>query len=237
VTTSANDVLFIAGSGPGVGKTAVAVAMMRGLARIGRRVVGIKPIEVGVGHDANHDLIAPDGDRLGAASVIAVPPLVRAPYRFNARAVPTVAALRSGIELGLEELVSAVKTACEYGQLVVVDGIGGLLTPIATDGATIDLAGRLGATVVLVVPDAAGSESVLLCGLEACRRRALKIAGYVLTQTAGPVLGEDELALLRARAGARQLLTLDLNASEAATNARVDAEDAAAAVVQALAWP
>lgn len=227
-------VVFVTSSSPSAGKTVVAAALLRQLAALGARPVGVKIIELGAAYDAHHDLVGADGDRLGQATPVLVPPLVRSPYRFTARTTPAVAADRAGLTLALEDLVSAVTAAAEYGGPVVVEGAGAALSALAGDAVNLDLAEHVGATVVLVVPERAGEESAALGALEACRRRGLRIAGVCRTPGT-PGWSAEELRSFFHVAGVRDLGTTAGQVEDQAVDRAMGG--LGAAVAEALAWP
>lgn len=227
-------IVYVCSSTPAAGKTTVAAALIRQLTRLGARPVGIKPIELGVGYDEHQDLLGPDGDRLAAASTVQVPPLVRSPYRFTSRTTPLVAAERAGITLGLDDLVSAIETAKEYGGPVVVEGPGAAWSALADDTVGLDLAERLGATILLVVPERPGEEAAALGTLEGCRKRGLRIAGICRTQ-AGTPWTSAERSCFFSFAGARDLGATPLPVEDEAADQAL--AGLGTAVADALAWP
>jgi dethiobiotin synthetase len=149
------EVIWVASSRPGAGKTRVAVALIEALRRAGRQPVGVKPIELAAGYGEDHDLTSADAEALGVAAGVAVPPLVRAPYRFAAFTAPTAATERLGIELGLEDLIATIVAAAEYGAPVIVDSPSDAHAPLYPGGSGLDVARHLGAHVVIVAPDEA----------------------------------------------------------------------------------
>jgi dethiobiotin synthetase len=122
-----------------------------------------------------------------------------------------LAAEKAGIELRLDDLVHAVEAAFSFGDIVVVESAGGALSPIAQDGLGLDLAERLGASVLVVGADALGVQSHALLVIEALRRRALNIAGVILSrrtdQSAEAELQENA-RMIRERGGVRVYATI-----------------------------
>jgi dethiobiotin synthetase len=197
-------ILFVAGTDGGVGKTTIAAALVRRLRAIGKDAIGMKPIETGCPYGPDQDLVGPDGETLHVAAHRSAPPLVVSPYRLPSRADPAEALERAGIELELDDLVHAVEAAQRFSEVLVVESTGGALAPLVHDGLGLDLAERLGASVIVVAPDALGSASAVILILEALRRRALNIAGVLLTRLhdgAHPETGTERL--VRERGGAQ----------------------------------
>jgi dethiobiotin synthetase len=204
--TRASTVLFVAGTAPGVGKTTISAALVRRFRAIGLEAIGIKPIETGCAYGADHDLVGPDGAALHAAAHRSAPPLVVSPYRLASRADPAEALERAGLVLQLEDLVNAVEAAYAFGEIVVVDSAGGALAPLTSDALGLDLAEQVGAAVLIAAPEAPGVVSDVLLLLEALRRRALSIAGVMLSRIEAAASAPDEegpAKLIRERGGAR----------------------------------
>lgn len=196
-------VVFVAGTGAGIGQTTLSAALVRRLRAMGIRAIGVKPVETGCAHGEDQDLVGADGALLHRASQRAAPPLAVAPYRFVPRVAPALAAELAGLELGGEELAQAVEAVFDFGTLAVVDAPGGALAPLAKDTLGLDLAERLGAVLLIVAADDAEATGQVLLILEAARRRALRIAGVALTRPAAGI-GRDALQntrLIRERGG------------------------------------
>ncbi|MCK6546270.1 dethiobiotin synthase [Myxococcota bacterium] len=195
--------LFVTGPDAAVGKTLFAASLVRRLRALGRSAVGMKPIETGCVYGEDREILAPDGARLIEASDRCILPLVAVPYRFQPKVSPALAAERAGLELTLADLVEAVDQAFRFGDLVVVEGPGAALEPIAVDGLGLDLAERLGAVLLVVARDELGAPGAVLGVLEAARRRGLRVAGIVLTRTTpGAGEGLDNERIVRAWANA-----------------------------------
>lgn len=142
--------IFVIGTKPGVGKTLVAMTLLRLAGELGVRAAGMKPVQTGCPYTEDHDLWSRDGDVLRAASRHPLPPLVTSPYRFSAPGSPLEAARRAGMTLRLADLVKVVETARDATDLLIVEGTGDASTAIAEDGTTADLAIATGGRIVLV---------------------------------------------------------------------------------------
>jgi dethiobiotin synthetase len=187
--------LFVVGTDTGVGKTRVASAIARCLAREGRRVGVLKPVATGVpggaagGEDATA-LIAAAGGSIAPERVV--------PLAFEAPLAPVVAARLVGRRLEHAEVEDAVDTALAWwadrADVMVVEGIGGLLTPLAEGTTLADLAIRLDYPLVLVARRGLGTLNHTLLTSEAALRRGLRMAGLVLNSTSRAVNADATLA-------------------------------------------
>lgn len=176
--------IFITGTDTGVGKTALACALIRALEAGGVRVAPRKPVESGCPTRAGAP--APlDAARLARACAHAPPMEIVCRHRFGDAVSPARAARLSGAELRIGDLVAAC--ACDGGDVTIVEGAGGLLSPIASDGANADLAVALGFPVVVVVADKLGCINHALLTLEALAARRLAVAALALNRDTAAV--------------------------------------------------
>ena len=171
--------VFITGADTGVGKTAIACALIRALEAGGLRVAPRKPAESGC--PIRDGVMMPeDAARLARACAHAPPLTAVCRYRFGDAVSPARAARLAGVELRVGDLVAAC--ACDGGDVAVVEGAGGLLSPIANDGVNADLAVALGFPVVVVVADKLGCINHALLTLEAAAARRLAVAALALNR-------------------------------------------------------
>jgi dethiobiotin synthetase len=192
--------LFVVGTDTGVGKTHVASSIARSLAREGRRVGVLKPVATGVGQGEGRDVDRGDDARrliAAAGGSIPIPPERVVPLAFAEPLAPAVASRRLGKPLDPAEVERLVVAALDWWQeradIMVVEGIGGLLTPIAEGTTVADLAIVLDYPLVVVARRGLGTLNHTLLTLEAARRRGLRIAGVVLNGD-GPTREGEALA-------------------------------------------
>jgi dethiobiotin synthase len=190
-------VLLITGTDRGVGKTWVGRALGRTLAAAGRRVVAIKPVETGTD----------DGALLAAATGQAEP--LAALHRLEAAVDPALAADRAGETIDLDALVLRVESLSEGAEVVLLEGAGGLLSPITWEWTVVELARTLGAAALVVGADRLGVINHTLLTLSALELAGIEVAGVVLVPPAAPddSTGANAAAIARL-AGIDRVLTL-----------------------------
>jgi dethiobiotin synthetase len=191
---------FVTGTDTGVGKTVVACALAEQL-RARRQPVGVmKPIETGVGPQGPLDAIA-----LIEASGAEDPLELVCPQRFELPAAPRVAAARERRAVDLACIRDAYAELRRRHPLLIVEGAGGLLVPIAADYTMADLMVELGLPLIVVARAALGTVNHTLLTLEAAERRGLGVAGVVISHGPRPISTADaeNLAVLREELGAR----------------------------------
>ncbi|MFF3690676.1 dethiobiotin synthase [Streptomyces sp. NPDC002187] len=177
-------VIVVTGTGTEIGKTVVTAAVAALARAQGRSVAVLKPAQTGVGQGEAGDV---DEVRRLAGDVTGVELA-----RFPEALAPATAARRAGLEPVRPRQVAeaARKLAGEY-DLVLVEGAGGLLVRFDDDGATLaDVAGELGAPVLVVTPAGLGTLNMTALTAEALRARQLEQLGVVV----GSWPGEPDLA-------------------------------------------
>jgi dethiobiotin synthetase len=204
--------LFVVGTDTGVGKTFVASAIARTWRGLGRRVGVLKPVASGASvREAR--LVSDDAERLIEAIGGGIPRDRVAPLVFEEPLAPPVAARRQGTPLSLGQVVEAVSGCLNWWQaraeVMVVEGVGGLLCPLA-EGATIaDLALYLDYPLLIVAHRGLGTLNHTLLTVEAARGRALRIAGIVLNgarPAEEPIVEESNAEELACRLGGVAIL-------------------------------
>ena len=168
--------VFVSGTDTGCGKTAVACALARSLRAAGKRVRVLKPIETGC-----VDGIPADARALAEAAGDDAPLERLCPYRFALPAAPEVAARAEGIAIDLARIESALALADKDADLVIVEGAGGLLVPIAPGLDMAGLARHLGLPLLVATRATLGTINHTLLTLEAARARGLRVLGVVVS--------------------------------------------------------
>jgi dethiobiotin synthetase len=169
--------LFVTGTDTGVGKTDVAAAIVAALRSRGQSVRPLKPLITGL--DDPPDPVWPRDHELLATAAGLDPGEVNL-VGYGPAVSPHLAAEMSGEPIRPDELEQAVLGSPRDGELLVVEGVGGLLVPIAPGYDVRDLASALGLPLVVVARPGLGTISHTLLTLEAARRAGLRVAGVVL---------------------------------------------------------
>ena len=181
--------LFVAGAGTDVGKTYAACALLRHVRGRGRPVVALKPVVSGVPAWDDPDFAQSDTARLLAA---AGAPLTLAavaacsPWRFTAPLSPDMAAAREGRAVALGELIAfhrAALAAAPPDALVLVEGVGGVMSPVTAEATGLDWLQRLDCPAVLVAGGYLGAISHALTACEALAARGVPLAGVVVSES------------------------------------------------------
>ena len=171
--------LFISGSGTDVGKTFIACCLIQAL-NSKYRVVARKPIESDC-IKTPQGLMPKDAVLLNNACTNPESIEVVCTYRFEACVSGEKASTDQDVEVTLDDLVVASRPE-NTADFVVVEGAGGLYSPIAAHLLNVDLAGALGLPVVIVVKDELGAINQALLSLHAAKAHNLNVIMLVLNQ-------------------------------------------------------
>lgn len=151
-------IIFVTGSDTGVGKTVLAALLTRHLRASGCRVAGLKPICSGGRGDAR-------ALRQAAGNVLALDEVN--PWHFRAPLAPLLAARKEGRRVRLREVVAQIRRLAGSFEVIVVEGAGGLLSPLGEDFDSRALLRALRARPIVVCANRLGAVNQALLVLDA----------------------------------------------------------------------
>jgi len=173
--------LFITATDTEVGKTVITCAMAAVLRRRGVRVAVCKPYASGCRAERG-DLINPDAEALAHFADCRLPLHIINPMRYRLPLAPSVAAERENRPTDIEPLERALGQLDGAGDVMLVEGVGGLLCPLDEKHTVLDLAVAIGYPVLVVTRGNLGtlSHTAMTCRL--IRQAALPLAGLVINR-------------------------------------------------------
>jgi dethiobiotin synthetase len=170
--------VFVTGTDTAVGKTVVACAIAETLASRGERVAGFKPALTGLselhGELPDHELLRRSAGSSQAAEAVS-------PYRFGPAVSPHLAAEEAGVHIVPGHLVAAAEATAANADVIVIEGVGGLLVPLCEGYLVRDFAAELAVPLVIVARPGLGTINHTLMTIECARTAGLEIAAVVLT--------------------------------------------------------
>ncbi|HUO55120.1 MAG TPA: dethiobiotin synthase [Rhodoblastus sp.] len=199
---------FITSTGTGIGKTYVTSTLIRLARSKNMKVAAYKPVISGfdkteiVGSDT-WQILAALGEAPTEANVVRV-----SPWRFLAPLAPNMAAGAEGRALDCEALFSFSRKVLDQvdeassqpSDLVLIEGVGGVMVPLDDERTVLDWIVAVGAPVVLVVGDYLGTISHTLTAVEVLKMRGVPIAAIVVSEgESGEVPLADTFRELHAR--------------------------------------
>jgi dethiobiotin synthetase len=177
--------LFVIGTDTGVGKTVVSAALLAAMAAEGRPVRAHKPVVTGLDEQ-------PEGGAEGAwpadhellAAAAGMAPEDVTPLRFGPAVSPALAAALAGERVEPAQLLGAARAAGEAAgeaATLIVEGVGGLLSPLAEDFTVCDLAAALALPVLIAARPGLGTINHTLLTIRVARAAGLDVRSVVLT--------------------------------------------------------
>lgn len=195
--------VFVTGTDTDIGKTYVASGIASALRRRGASVGVMKPFASGIidvapnGNDDSNSNVqntdtAPDSrpddilvlaDAAGSADD---PMRLMSPYRYETPASPYTAWMRAGApKPDIKHILDCYEEIDSMHDVVVVEGIGGVMTPILRSYTISDLIADMGIPAVVVCSNIIGTINHTLMTVESCRRSNVSVRGIVINDGAG----------------------------------------------------
>jgi len=181
--------IFITSTGTDQGKTFVTTLLLQQLRAHSIRPTAIKPVisgfELGEANDTTRILAASgQADCHNLSHLDAC-----SPWRFRAALSPDQAAEREGRPIDFD----TVSRWCLAQNAMLIEGAGGLMSPLTRAHTNLDLAIALQRPVLLVSAIYLGCISHVLTALEVLKQRNLRCAGLIMTEPHPPILEATEV--------------------------------------------
>ncbi|HTZ86850.1 MAG TPA: dethiobiotin synthase [Solirubrobacteraceae bacterium] len=177
--------LFVTGTDTGVGKTVLSAALLAAMRADGEPVIAHKPAVTGLDEPPEDGAPAWPPDHELLAAVAGMAPEDVAPLRYGPAVSPQLAAEMAGEPLPrkrvLQSAEAAVRDAELAGGTLVVEGAGGLLSPLAEELTVCDLAVSLRLPLLIAARPGLGTINHTLLTLQAARTWGLDVRAVVLT--------------------------------------------------------
>ena len=170
--------LFVTATDTDIGKTYVCAGLAYALKKSGIDVGIMKPFACGVkqkiGFSSNDLTILTNAAMVDDAEDIINP------FFFPIPASPYTAAKNLGVKIDVEHVMECFRKLDVIHDIVLVEGIGGIMTPILKDYAIIDLIKDLMANTIIVTSSKIGTvnHTVLTCNM--CKNMNIPIKGLII---------------------------------------------------------
>jgi dethiobiotin synthetase len=173
--------LLIIGTDTEVGKTVVAGAIAQWFRRRGRRVAVCKPAATGCVR-RREGLVSEDAEFLAHCADAMHPLDMICPQRYAEPLAPAVAAERARQPLDWEEIQRAIGLMSRDSDVMIIEGVGGLMVPMDAKHSLLDMAKWLGVPAVVVARPGLGTINHTLLTVQALRQAEVKVAGVVINR-------------------------------------------------------
>lgn len=190
--------LFVTGTGTDIGKTFVSAALLRALTAQGLTIEVSKPVVSGfdpaspAGSDPA-ELLEAIGRPVTAETLSAV-----SPWQFAAPLSPPLAARLEGRQLDFKPVLEHCRARVAIGAPLLIEGAGGVMSPLSDDSTMLDLAAGLSLPVLLVAGSYLGTISHTLTALLALRSAGVGVLAVAISESLdAPDLDETVQSLVR----------------------------------------
>jgi dethiobiotin synthetase len=174
---------FVTGTDTGVGKTVLAAAVVAAARSRGVDVVARKPVITGL-EEPTPPAWPPDHELLALAAGCSAEDVAIVSY--GPAVSPHLAAQLADHPIDATELERKLRAAGDHAELVVIEGVGGLLVPLSDRYDVRGLAGSLRLPLLIAARPGLGTINHTLLTVEAARCKGLEITAVVLTPWSEP---------------------------------------------------
>lgn len=178
---------FITGTGTGIGKTFVTTALCQQLKEQKKHVFAIKPIITGWTNDPETN------DTLLIADCLSLTPSRKqvkaiSPWQFKEPLAANLAAKKEGRQIVFEDVIdfcqaSMLKHLQSGDHYILIEGAGGIMSPITDDKTYLDLMKALNIPVILVCGSYLGSISHTLTAVETLAHHDISIKNVIISES------------------------------------------------------
>ena len=187
---------FITGTDTGVGKTVITAALIKAVGLLGLKACGMKPIETGCKTTASSQqpavsskkrtLIPSDGMFLKKMAGMDDSIDLVTPIRFERPLAPLPSSEIEGTSVDFEKIQKAYAALLKNYDVIIVEGIGGLLVPIKRDYFVLDLARDFGLPIIVVTRPGLGTLNHTLLTVNYAIKEGLDVAGIIINYSQPP---------------------------------------------------
>jgi dethiobiotin synthetase len=126
--------------------------------------------------------VSEDAEFLAACADARHPLDVICPQRFADPMAPAIAAQRIGKKVDEAAIEAAMTEMAVASDVMIVEGVGGIMVPVTEGRTVLNWAGELGLPVVVVARPGLGTINHTLLTVGALRQAGVKVAGVVVNR-------------------------------------------------------
>ena len=170
---------FITGTDTEVGKTIVAGGLAGAIKNRGIDVGVMKPVQSG-GVEKDGKLLSSDALFMLSACGIDDDISLVNPVCLRLPAAPNLAAEVAGVEIDIDEIISCYQELCNKHEFMLVEGAGGLTTPITDEYQMHELVKALKLPLIIVARPGLGTINHTLLTAEFASQKSIPIVGVII---------------------------------------------------------
>jgi len=170
--------LFITATDTDIGKTYVCAGLAHSLKKLDIDVGIMKPFACGVKQKTGFS--SNDLTMLSNAAMVNDAEELLNPFFFPIPASPYTAAKNLGVKIDIDYLMKCFRKLDKIHDVMLVEGIGGIMTPILKDYAIIDLIKDLEANTIIVTSSKIGTinHTIMTCNM--CKNMKIPVKGLII---------------------------------------------------------
>ncbi len=170
--------LFITATDTDIGKTYVCAGLAHSLKKLDIDVGIMKPFACGVKQKTGFS--SNDLTILSKAAMVNDAEELLNPFFFPIPASPYTAAKNFGVKIDINYLMKCFRKLDKIHDVMLVEGIGGIMTPILKDYAIIDLIKDLEANTIIVTSSKIGTinHTIMTCNM--CKNMKIPVKGLII---------------------------------------------------------
>lgn len=169
---------FITGTDTGIGKTCVTAGLAMALKQSHINVGVMKPYATG--SKSNGKFRSADVEVLADAAQVNDPEDLLNPYFFSIPASPFSAAKRLGVTIDNKIVLERFKKLQHLHDMMLVEGIGGILTPILANYYVIDLIKDMSLDAIIITSSKIGTVNHTLMTCKMCEKHNVTVRGLII---------------------------------------------------------
>ena len=170
--------LFISGTDTDVGKTYVAAGLAVTLRRLGIDVGVMKPFAAGTAQKKGFK--SEDVEILANAAQVKDAEKLLNPQFFPIAASPYTAWINLKIKPQINSILSSFKTLSKIHTMMLVEGMGGIMTPILKNYFVIDLIKDMKTPTILVTRTKVGTVNHTIMTVQMCQKYKIPLKGIII---------------------------------------------------------
>ena len=175
---------FITGTGTDIGKTFVTSLLVKNLGQK-NKIIGIKPIAAGI--EVDHSLNKDVTSLLKSSNSLLTGEDINF-YTFKKAVSPHIGAEEEKVNVDFEFIKNKIDVLADQFDHILIEGVGGLMSPVDNSRTNLDLIKYLHVPVILIVGLKLGCINEALLTLEALQSHNIQIKGWIANEVDSKML-------------------------------------------------
>ena len=172
--------LFVTGTDTDVGKTCITASILSYLSKMNVDVGVMKPFASG--YKSTIDSVSEDVKILMKYSGVNDPVDLINPYFFEIPTSPYDACKQLNLEIDISMVIDSYKQLSSIHDVVIVEGIGGIMTPISKNYFVSDLITDLQMNTIIVTGSKVGTVNHLMLTYQHAKEKKIPLNGFLVNE-------------------------------------------------------